>query len=272
MACILTLIAVAAFVAAGKSTILRQNALIVILAQSGLYVPATSAVFDVVDAVLCRVGAHDDIYNALSTFMVEMQETAYILHHATARSLCVFDELGRGTSTTDGLAIAAACLEHIHDVLQCRCLFATHFTVLAERLASRLPAMKPMRVAIATTQKQTRRLKQSGNSTLQQQQQQQPVTTPSSDSIVTSTSVSSSHDGSNNSDSNTELVTTTTITFLHKLEPGVSEQSYGVHVAAMAGLPIIVVERAAALLLQSQLLAKQQQLQLKQQQQQDNHL
>ncbi len=122
---------------AGKSTFLRQNALIAILAQAGSFVPAASAHIGVVDRVFSRVGASDDLAKGRSTFMVEMVETAAILNQAGERSLVVLDEIGRGTSTFDGLSIAWAAVEHLHDANRCRGLFATHYhelTALAERL------------------------------------------------------------------------------------------------------------------------------------------
>lgn len=117
---------------AGKSTIMRQTALIVILAQMGSFVPAREARIGVVDRVFTRVGASDDLSRGRSTFMVEMAETARILRSATARSLIVLDEIGRGTSTFDGLAIAWAVAEHLHDVIGARTLFATHYHELVE--------------------------------------------------------------------------------------------------------------------------------------------
>ena len=111
----------------GKSTFLRQNALIAILAQMGSFVPATSAHIGVVDRVFSRVGASDDIGGGRSTFMVEMVETAAILNRATSRSLVILDEIGRGTATFDGLSIAWAAVEALHDETRCRALFATHF-------------------------------------------------------------------------------------------------------------------------------------------------
>jgi DNA mismatch repair protein MutS len=122
---------------AGKSTFLRQNALIVILAQMGSYVPATSARIGIVDAVFSRVGASDDLSRGQSTFMVEMLETASILHQATSRSFVILDEIGRGTATYDGLAIAWAVVEHLHDVTRCRTLFATHYHELTSLAESR---------------------------------------------------------------------------------------------------------------------------------------
>lgn len=121
----------------GKSTFLRQNALIAILAQMGSFVPATSAHIGVVDRLFSRVGASDDLARGRSTFMVEMVETAAILNQATDRSLVILDEIGRGTATFDGLSIAWASVEHLHEANRCRGLFATHFhelTVLSEKL------------------------------------------------------------------------------------------------------------------------------------------
>ena len=132
---------------AGKSTYLRQNALITILAQAGCFVPVAHARIGVVDRVFSRVGAADDLARGRSTFMVEMVETAAILNQATERSLVILDEIGRGTSTFDGLSIAWAAVEHLHDRTCCRGLFATHYHELT-RLAERLPRLqnKSMRV------------------------------------------------------------------------------------------------------------------------------
>lgn len=124
----------------GKSTFLRQNALIVLLAQAGSYVPAQSATLSLVDRLFSRVGASDNLARGRSTFMVEMVETAAILSQATERSFVILDEVGRGTSTYDGLALAWAVVEAVHEVNQCRCLFATHYHELT-RLAESLPAL-----------------------------------------------------------------------------------------------------------------------------------
>jgi len=124
---------------AGKSTFLRQNALIAILAQMGSFVPAEAAHIGVVDRLFSRVGAGDDLAAGRSTFMVEMVETAAILNQATARSLVILDEIGRGTATYDGLAIAWAAAEHLHETNKSRALFATHYhemVALCERLKS----------------------------------------------------------------------------------------------------------------------------------------
>ncbi len=125
---------------AGKSTFLRQNALIAVLAQMGSFVPATSARIGVVDRLFSRVGAADDLARGRSTFMVEMVETAAILNQAGPRSLVILDEIGRGTATFDGLSIAWATIEHLHDVNRCRALFATHFHELTA-LAQKLPRL-----------------------------------------------------------------------------------------------------------------------------------
>jgi len=125
---------------AGKSTFLRQNALIAILAQMGSFVPARSAAIGVVDRLFSRVGAADNLAQGRSTFMVEMIETAAILNQATDRSLVILDEVGRGTSTYDGLSIAWAVLEHLHEQTRCRTLFATHYHELTA-LSERLPAL-----------------------------------------------------------------------------------------------------------------------------------
>jgi DNA mismatch repair protein MutS len=128
----------------GKSTYLRQNALIVVLAQMGSFVPAREAHIGIVDRLFSRVGAADDLARGRSTFMVEMVETAAILNQATPRSLVILDEIGRGTATFDGLSIAWAAIEHLHEANRCRALFATHFHELTA-LADRLP-----RIANAT--------------------------------------------------------------------------------------------------------------------------
>jgi DNA mismatch repair protein MutS len=134
---------------AGKSTFLRQTALIVLLAQIGSFVPAREARIGVADRIFTRVGAQDDLAAGASTFMVEMVETAAILHHCTPRSLVVLDEVGRGTSTYDGLAIARAVVEYLHDRRECaaRTLFATHYHELTA-LAATLPRLRNYTVAV----------------------------------------------------------------------------------------------------------------------------
>ncbi len=132
---------------AGKSTYLRQNALITILAQIGSYVPAKEAHIGVVDQIFSRVGASDDLSKGNSTFMVEMIETASILKNATASTLIIMDEIGRGTSTYDGLSIAWASLEYIHNEIKCRTLFATHYHELT-KLQNEMPNIKNATIAI----------------------------------------------------------------------------------------------------------------------------
>ena len=125
----------------GKSTFLRQNALIVVLAQMGGFVPAKRAKLGVVDRLFSRVGAADDLARGRSTFMVEMVETAAILNQAGERSLVILDEIGRGTATFDGLSIAWAAIEHLHETNRCRALFATHFHELTALASTRLPRL-----------------------------------------------------------------------------------------------------------------------------------
>jgi DNA mismatch repair protein MutS len=132
---------------AGKSTYLRQVALIVIMAQMGSFVPATDAELGLVDRVLTRIGARDDLRRGESTFMVEMRETARLLEGLDERSLLLLDEVGRGTSTFDGLAIAWALAEHLHDATRAKVLFATHFHELTD-LARERPRVKNLSMAV----------------------------------------------------------------------------------------------------------------------------
>ncbi|MFZ4533720.1 MAG: DNA mismatch repair protein MutS, partial [Alsobacter sp.] len=136
---------------AGKSTFLRQTALICVLAQAGCFVPAERAQLGVVDRLFSRVGAADDLARGRSTFMVEMIETAAILNQATDRSLVILDEIGRGTATFDGLSIAWAAIEHLHETNRCRTLFATHFHELTA-LARRLPRLVNTTVRVSEFQ------------------------------------------------------------------------------------------------------------------------
>ncbi len=178
---------------AGKSTYLRQNALLAVLAQAGSYVPATSAHIGVADRLFARIGAADDLARGRSTFMVEMTETAAILNQATRRSFVILDEIGRGTATFDGLSIAWAVLEHLHDVIFCRGLVATHYHELT-RLADDLPRAANVRMAV----------------------------TEWKDTIV----------------------------FLHSVEAGAANRSYGVQAARLAGVPRPVLARAKQVLAQ----------------------
>ncbi|HYI03412.1 MAG TPA: DNA mismatch repair protein MutS, partial [Reyranella sp.] len=132
---------------AGKSTFIRQVALLALLAHTGSFLPATSARIDLIDRIFTRIGASDDLARGQSTFMVEMLETATILQHATSRSLVVLDEIGRGTSTEDGVAIAGAVVTDLAKRVSCRTLFATHFRELSS-LADTLPGVRAMQTAI----------------------------------------------------------------------------------------------------------------------------
>jgi DNA mismatch repair protein MutS len=176
---------------AGKSTILRQIGLSVILAQLGSFVPCDAARIGVVDRLFTRVGASDNLARGQSTFMVEMSETSAILHGATQRSLVLLDEIGRGTSTYDGVAIAWAVTEFLHDTLGCKTMFATHYHELMQ-LPEQLQHARNLNVAV----------RESAGKVL----------------------------------------------FLHRLEPGGTDRSYGIHVAQLAGLPPEVVTRANAVL------------------------
>ncbi len=132
---------------AGKSTYIRQVALLALLAHTGSFVPATEARIDLIDRIFTRIGASDDLSRGQSTFMVEMTETANILNNATARSLIVLDEIGRGTSTFDGLSLAWSIVEHLHNAVGAKTLFATHYHELTE-LSARLPRLKNFNVAV----------------------------------------------------------------------------------------------------------------------------
>ena len=176
---------------AGKSTILRQIGLNVILAQVGSFVPCERAEIGVVDRLFTRVGASDNLARGQSTFMVEMSETSAILHGATARSLVLLDEIGRGTSTYDGVAIAWAVTEFLHDTVGCKTMFATHYHELMQ-LPERLQHARNLNVAV----------REAGGQ----------------------------------------------VVFLHRLEPGGTDRSYGIHVAELAGLPREIVTRANAVL------------------------
>jgi len=132
---------------AGKSTYIRQVALLALLAHTGSFIPAAGARIDLIDRIFTRIGASDDLARGQSTFMVEMSETANILNNATARSLIILDEIGRGTSTFDGLSLAWSIVEHLHNQIGAKTLFATHYHELTE-LAGRLPRLKNFNVAV----------------------------------------------------------------------------------------------------------------------------
>lgn len=190
----------------GKSTFLRQVALISILGQIGCFVPARYAHLGIVDQIFCRVGAGDDLYRDQSTFMVEMLETTNILRNATPRSLAILDEVGRGTSGRDGVAIAFATIMHLITENKCRTLFATHFGgELHKLLEPRAPT----------------------------------------------NSISYYCTGIDFFEENTEehipgnLGLTRAFSFSHKLKPGISLNSHGLRIAAMAGFPVDAIEYAA---------------------------
>ncbi len=174
---------------AGKSTYLRQNALIALLAQIGSFVPASKATIGIVDKIFCRVGASDNLARGESTFLVEMTETSRILHSATNKSFVIMDEVGRGTSTEDGLSIAWAVSEYLLNNIKCKTLFATHYHEL-----TRLEHKSLKRLCMAVSE--------------------------------------------NGKD----------IVFLRKVIEGISENSYGIHVARLAGIPFPVLERAESIL------------------------
>ena len=176
---------------AGKSTILRQIGLIVLMAQVGSFVPASRARIGVVDRVFTRVGASDNLVRGQSTFMVEMSETSAILHTASKRSLVLLDEIGRGTSTYDGVSIAWAVSEHLHDQVGCKTVFATHYHELMQ-LSDELGAMRNYNVAVREVGDQ--------------------------------------------------------VLFLHRLQPGGADRSYGIEVGRLAGLPEGVIRRAREVL------------------------
>lgn len=181
---------------AGKSTYLRQNALIALLAQTGSFVPASRARLGIVDRIFCRVGASDNLAKGESTFLVEMTETANILHAATKKSLVIMDEVGRGTSTEDGLAIARAVSEYLLDTIGCKTFFATHYHELSRM---EHPSLKMLCMDV---------LEQNGS-----------------------------------------------VVFLRKVKEGVTGNSYGIHVAKLAGIPQGVIDRANVILSHIQALA-----------------
>lgn len=175
----------------GKSTYMRQLALIAIMAQIGSFVPADSVKLPVFDQVFTRIGAADDLYSGKSTFMVEMSEANEALQHASSRSLVLFDEIGRGTATYDGMALAGAIIKYLHDKVGAKTLFATHYHELTE-LDETLPHLKNIHVGAT--------------------------------------------------EENGKLI------FLHKILPGPADQSYGIHVAKLAGLPRAVLREASSML------------------------
>jgi DNA mismatch repair protein MutS len=195
---------------AGKSTYIRQVALLAVLAHTGSYIPVASARIDLCDRIFTRIGASDDLARGQSTFMVEMSETANILNNATRRSLIILDEIGRGTSTFDGLSLAWSIVEHLHHQVGAKSLFATHYHELtelasphgsestnsqnsaSERASGRLPRVRNYNVAVREWNDQ--------------------------------------------------------IIFLRKIQPGPADKSYGIQVARLAGVPRPVIDRAKTIL------------------------
>jgi len=175
---------------AGKSTYIRQVAILIILAQSGCYIPASSATIGLVDKIFARIGAHDEISKGQSTFMVEMSETAWILSNLSEKSLVILDEIGRGTSTYDGLALAQSVAEYLYNQ-KARTLFATHFHELIA-LEKDHPGIKNYNIAVKQWQ----------------------------DEII----------------------------FLHQIVPGGTDESYGIYVAKLAGIPEQIIVRATQIL------------------------
>ncbi|MCI8777950.1 MAG: DNA mismatch repair protein MutS [Bacilli bacterium] len=176
---------------AGKSTYMRQLAISVIMTQIGCFVPASKAKLPVFDAIYTRIGASDDLVSGESTFMVEMNEANYAISSASENSLVLFDELGRGTATFDGMALAQAIIEHIHDKIKCKTLFSTHYHELTD-LENNLENLKNIHVSA---------IEENGN-----------------------------------------------LTFLHKIEKGSVDKSYGIHVAKLASLPDSLIKRADQIL------------------------
>ena len=176
---------------AGKSTYMRQLAITVIMAQIGCFIPADNATMKIFDAIYTRIGASDDLVSGESTFMVEMTEANNAISNATNNSLILFDELGRGTATFDGMALAQAIIEYIHDKIGAKTLFSTHYHELTD-LDKTLKHLKNVHVSA---------YEENGN-----------------------------------------------LTFLHKIENGSGDKSYGIHVAKLAKLPNSLIERANKIL------------------------
>jgi DNA mismatch repair protein MutS len=222
----------------GKSTYMRQVALISILAQAGSFVPAAAAELPVVDRVFTRVGASDDIAGGQSTFMREMAELTDILHNATADSLVLLDEVGRGTSTTDGLAIARATTEFVHDELGATTLFATHYHDLTA-LADALPNAFNLHFTVSKRDHEGERSEPSNERTRAKRDvgREGERSEPSNGRTRAKRDVSRDGDGGSGADG-------PEVTFLHRVAEGASSSSYGVEVARLAGVPASVVERA----------------------------
>ncbi len=214
---------------AGKSTYIRQVGLLALLAQIGAFVPAKSMRLGIVDRLFARVGSSDEIMRGQSTFMVEMIEAANILHHAGSRSLVILDELGRGTSTFDGLSLAWAITEYLASETQCRTLVATHYHELTE-LAELLAGVKNYNVAVRETSV--------------------PLNREREGSALGATGGLSASAGQSGADGGSPAggAACEGIVFLHKIVEGGASKSYGIHVARLAGLPKTVIERSREVL------------------------
>ncbi|OMH81576.1 DNA mismatch repair protein MutS [Zancudomyces culisetae] len=224
----------------GKSTYLRQVALISVMAQMGSFVPAENAALKIVDSIYTRIGAHDNLALNQSTFMVEMLETADILKHATSNSLVIMDEVGRGTSTADGMAIAYATLAYLHENIKPLCLFATHYHEIVSKFFShRLPFSFDHNSFYLNSS-----LSPSSSSS-----------TPSSSSPTISSSTTTSSPLPISFDKLKLMHTAIQdqidptsnslhFTFIHKVLPGICTNSHGLYVAALAGVPNSVIKNA----------------------------
>ncbi|KDN50264.1 hypothetical protein RSAG8_01600, partial [Rhizoctonia solani AG-8 WAC10335] len=201
---------------AGKSTVLRQSALIAILAQTGSFVPADYAEIGVVDRVFSRIGARDDLFRDRSTFMVEMLEAGEILRRATERSLVIMDEVGRGTTVRDGLAIAFATAHHLHSTNRCRAMFATHFHEVADMLGYYETEIEPTKMPPGRP----------GTKLLEPHCTRPHISFFCTD--IASTGNSSRDE----------------FTYSHRLKPGVNRESHGLRVARLGGMPNSAVEVA----------------------------
>jgi DNA mismatch repair protein MutS len=225
---------------AGKSTYIRQVALLTILAQIGSFVPARRMTFSLVDRIFARVGSSDEIMRGQSTFMVEMTEAANILHNATRASLVILDELGRGTSTFDGLSLAWAVTENLANEIGCRTLVATHYHELIE-LASLLKNVRNYNVAV----KECAEPRPSGvgphrAATVRER-------TPS-ESVAQATGQSEPRVPTSGQNVGQALPAEQSIVFLHKIVEGGASRSYGIHVARLAGIPSSVIDRSREVL------------------------
>ncbi|KAG0065569.1 DNA mismatch repair ATPase msh1 [Linnemannia elongata] len=212
----------------GKSTFLRQNAILTIMAQMGSFVPAARAQLGIVDKVFSRLGASDNLANSQSTFMVEMSETASILQHATKRSLVIMDEVGRGTATLDGCAIAYATLHHLYHVNKCRTLFATHYHELADMVGA-VPGnygqksldIRGHEMTMNDVDEVSQVRGWRGQKPLEKVRCYQTTLEEQGDGVMT---------------------------YIHRVVPGVCRQSHGIHVARLAGMPASAIDVSTRIL------------------------